>query len=212
MSSDHACPHLGLIRRPSFLTIHPCEDCFLAGLTSGRGKLREGVTWASSSERDPAPLASRPRYVDAYPKAGAPNPIVDLFVYDLGTRNSTRMDIRDGQPFTNDVVGHYAYRIEWSPDGRELTPHRTNRRQNALEFAACDPGTGACRVVVREEWPASWVANHPPRQFLADGRRFLWISERAGVRNLYLYDLREERPGPRRRETPAPLETKGLEA
>jgi dipeptidyl-peptidase 4 len=127
--------------------------------------------------------------VEAYPKAGAPNPVVDLFVYDLATRRSTRIDIRDGRPSTDHVVGHYVYRIEWSPDGSELTLHRTNRRQNVLEFAACDPGTGACRVVVREEWPASWVANHPPRQYLADGRRFLWISERTGWRNLYLYDL-----------------------
>jgi len=127
--------------------------------------------------------------VEAYPKAGAPNPIVDLFVYDLATRTSTRMDIRDGLPFTNDVVGHYVYRIEWSPDGQELTVHRTNRRQNTLEFAACHPGTGSCRVIVREEWPASWVANHPPRQYLADGQRFLWISERTGWRNLYLYRM-----------------------
>ncbi len=127
--------------------------------------------------------------VEAYPKAGASNPLVDLFVYDLGSQTSTRIDIRDGQPFTNEVVGHYVYRIEWSPDGTELTLQRTNRRQNTNEFAACDPSTGACRVIVREEWPASWVMNHPPRQYLEDGHRFLWISERNGFRNIYLYDL-----------------------
>jgi dipeptidyl-peptidase-4 len=127
--------------------------------------------------------------VEAYPKAGAPNPIVDLFVHDLTTRRSTRIDIRGGQPFTNDVVGHYVYRVEWSPDGSELTIHRTNRRQNILEFAACSPTSGSCRVIVREEWPASWVENHPPRQYLEDGQRFLWISERTGWRNIYLYDL-----------------------
>lgn len=127
--------------------------------------------------------------VEAYPKAGAPNPVVDLFVYDPETGESTKMDIRDGRPFTNDVVGHYTYRIGWSPDGEELTIHRTNRRQNILEFSACDPDTGACRVIVREKWPASWVMNHPPREYLSDGRRFLWISERTGFRNLYLYDL-----------------------
>ncbi len=51
------------------------------------------------------------------------------------------MDVRDGQPFTNDVVGHYVYRVEWSPDGNELTFQRTNRRQNINEFTACDPAT-----------------------------------------------------------------------
>lgn len=127
--------------------------------------------------------------VEAYPKAGAPNPIVDLYVYDLDTGKSVRLDVRDGKPFDNDVVGHYVYRIGWSPDGKEITLHRTNRRQNILEFAACSPTTGSCRVIVREEWPASWVENHPPLYYLKDGKRFLWISERTGWRNLYLYDL-----------------------
>ena len=130
--------------------------------------------------------------VEAYPKAGAPNPIVTLFVYDLGSGQSVEIDVRDGLPFTDDVVGHYVYRIEWTPDGSELTFQRTNRRQNINEFTACDPATGACRVIVREEWPDSWVMNHPPRLYLEDGQRFLWISERTGFRNIYLYDLQGE--------------------
>ncbi|MEQ1690442.1 MAG: DPP IV N-terminal domain-containing protein [Gemmatimonas sp.] len=128
--------------------------------------------------------------VEAYPKAGAPNPIVDLFVYDLATRQTTRIDVRNGQPFNNDVIGHYVYAVRWSPDGTMLTVNRTNRRQNVMEFTACDPSAGSCRVVVREEWPASWTENHPTIQYLADGQRFLWASERTGFRNFYLYDLK----------------------
>jgi dipeptidyl-peptidase-4 len=130
--------------------------------------------------------------VEAYPKAGAPNPVVDLFVYDVATGTSTRIDVRNGQPFTNDVVGHYVYRVEWTPDGTELSIHRTNRRQNILEYAACDPEGGTCRAIVREEWPDSWVRNSPPRRFLEDGKRFLWISERTGWSNIYLYDMSGE--------------------
>src|SRR5437867_3711673 len=37
--------------------------------------------------------------VEAYPKAGVPNPIVDLFIYDVGTKQSTKVDVRDGKPF-----------------------------------------------------------------------------------------------------------------
>lgn len=127
--------------------------------------------------------------VEAYPKAGAPNPIVDLYVYDLATKTTTRIDVRDGKPFTNDVVGHYVYKVAWSPDGSVLTFNRTNRRQNVMEFTACDPATGKCRVVVREEWPASWTDNHPTIQYLADKARFIWSSERTGFRQYYLYDL-----------------------
>jgi dipeptidyl-peptidase-4 len=127
--------------------------------------------------------------IEAYPKAGAPNPVVDLFVYDLATKNTVRIDIRDGKAFDNAVVGHYVYRISWSPGGAELLLNRANRRQNIMEFTACNPSTGKCRAIVREEWPASWTANSPTMQFLKDGNRFIWTSERTGWRNFYLCDL-----------------------
>lgn len=130
--------------------------------------------------------------IEAYPKAGVSNPVVDIFAYDLASGNTVRIDVRDGEAFTDDVVGHYAYNVSWTPDGSELLVNRTNRRQNILEIAACSPETGACRVVVRDEWPASWVRNRPTMQFLEDGERFIWESERTGWRNYYLYDLSGE--------------------
>jgi dipeptidyl-peptidase-4 len=127
--------------------------------------------------------------IEAYPKAGVDNPVVELFVYDLATKQRTRLDIRMGQPFRNDVVGYYAYHVSWTPDGSEVTLNRTNRRQNIMEFTACTPASGKCRVIVREEWLPSWTENTPAMQYLADGKRFIWTSERTGFRNLYLYDL-----------------------
>ncbi|MET0213707.1 MAG: DPP IV N-terminal domain-containing protein, partial [Vicinamibacterales bacterium] len=127
--------------------------------------------------------------VEAYPKAGAANPIVDLFVYDVAAKKSVKIDVRNGKPFDNSVVGHYVYRVAWSPDGRELLFNRTNRRQNLLEFVAADPDTGTTRVVVHEEWPTGWVDNRPPMHVLKDNQRFIWESERNGFANLYLYDL-----------------------
>lgn len=127
--------------------------------------------------------------VEAYPKAGVDNPVVELFVYDVTTNKSTRVDVRGGQPFENATVGHYVYRIAWSPDGSELLFNRTNRRQNILEFAAANPETGATRVIIREEWPTGWVENSPGITWLKDGKRFIWESERNGWNNLYLYDI-----------------------
>ncbi len=126
---------------------------------------------------------------EAYPKAGVNNPVVDVFIYDVATRRSIRVDVRDGKPFDNTVVGHYVYKVGWTPDGSELTFNRSNRRQNAVEFTACHPDTGKCRVIVKEEWPDSWVENSPPMRYLKDGKRFIWTSERTGFRNLYLYGL-----------------------
>jgi dipeptidyl-peptidase-4 len=127
--------------------------------------------------------------IEAYPKAGAPNPIVDLFVFDLESKKTTQIDIRDGKPFENDNIGHYVYRVGWSPDGKEIHFNRTNRLQKVMEFVAANPDTGKVRVIVREEWAPSWVSNAPAMRYLKDNHRFLWISERNGYKNIYLYDL-----------------------
>jgi dipeptidyl-peptidase-4 len=126
---------------------------------------------------------------EPYPKAGAPNPVVELFVYEVASKKTTKVDIRDGKAFTDDVVGHYAYTVGWSPDGKELLLNRTNRRQNVMEFVAADPSTGKVRVIVHEEWLPSWVENSPPVRYLKDNTRFVWVSERTGWKNFYLYDL-----------------------
>ena len=127
--------------------------------------------------------------IEGYPKAGTQNPIVDLFIYDVAAGTTTRIDARDGKPLTDDVVGHYVYGISWTKDGSELLIHRANRRQNIMEFAACAPSTGACRVVVHEEWLPSWTENTPSIRWLDDGKRFIWESERTGFQNYYLYDI-----------------------
>jgi dipeptidyl-peptidase-4 len=127
--------------------------------------------------------------IEAYPKAGAPNPIPEVFVYDISAGASKKLDVRDGRPWGNDVVGHYVYAMRWSPDGTELMMNRTNRRQQVLEFVACSPATAKCRVIIREEWLTGWVDNRPGMTMLKDNKRFLWQSDRNGFNNYYLYDL-----------------------
>jgi dipeptidyl-peptidase 4 len=127
--------------------------------------------------------------VEAYPKPGKPNPIVDLLVYDVVAKKTVTIDVRDGKPFDNTNIGHYVYNVSWSPDGHEILLNRTNRRQNVLEFAACSPETGTCRAIVHEEWPTGWIENRPEMRFLKDHVRFIWESQRNGWKNFYLYDL-----------------------
>ena len=126
--------------------------------------------------------------VEAYPKAGAANPKVSLFVYDIATGSAQRILVDWKEP----DVAHYVYDVRWSPDGKELWFNRTNRKQNVMEFCAADPRSGACRVIIREEWPQSWTDNHPDIRLLEpeEGKpqRFLWASERNGFRNYYLYE------------------------
>ena len=45
-----------------------------------------------------------------------------------------KIDIRNGKPFSDDVVGgHYAYDVRSWPNGAELFLNRTNRRQQIME-------------------------------------------------------------------------------
>jgi dipeptidyl-peptidase-4 len=128
--------------------------------------------------------------VEAYPKPGTDNPVADILVYDIASGKNVTLDIRDGKPFAqNDVVGHYAYNVRWSPDGAEVLINRSNRKQNTMELIACNPATTRCRVIVHEEWRTGWVDNRPQMRYLDDNSRFIWESERNGWSNYYLYDL-----------------------
>ncbi|MFI5385646.1 MAG: DPP IV N-terminal domain-containing protein [Fimbriimonadales bacterium] len=121
---------------------------------------------------------------EAYPKAGAPNPDVDIYIYDLETKKSTQADVR----FGDSSLGHYIYEVRWSNDGKELWFNRTNRRQNILEWCGCDPATGSCHTIYREGNPTGWVDNHLDITWLEGNKQFLMISEKNGFRNLYLHN------------------------
>ncbi|HMS56345.1 MAG TPA: prolyl oligopeptidase family serine peptidase, partial [Fimbriimonadaceae bacterium] len=114
-----------------------------------------------------------------------PNPKVALFIVDMNTKSRIQVDAEFGDP----SLGHYVFEVRWSPSGDELLFHRTNRKQNFMEFCAANPSTGKSRVIIREEWLPSWTENSPPIQWFEDKKRFLWTSERNGFRNLYLGNI-----------------------
>lgn len=122
---------------------------------------------------------------EPYPKAGTPNPKVALFLVNLVTRQKVQVDAEFGDA----SLGHYVYEVRWSPSGDELLYHRTNRKQNIMEFCAANPSTGKSRVIVREEWLPSWTENAPFIHWFEDKKRFLWASERSGFRNFYLGNI-----------------------
>ena len=111
--------------------------------------------------------------IEAYPKAGQPNPIADIFIYDVATKKITTSRRPRRQ-----AVRRRRHRPLCLPGDldegfrKELLFNRTNRRQNILEFTAADPATGKCRIILREEWPTGWVDNSPDID-LARGREAL---------------------------------------
>lgn len=125
---------------------------------------------------------------ERYPKPGDPNPIAQLCLLDVDAFCADK----DADPakFVRQIdVGledQYIYGVEYSPSGKELLFHRLNRRHDVLEWCAADATTGAVRVVVREQQP-HWNHHLPEMRFLADGRRFIWSTERSGYKQ---YELR----------------------
>ena len=105
-------------------------------------------------------------------------------------RTSTKIDVRDGKPFNNDVVGHYVYNVRWSPDGTELLMNRTNRRQQIMEFVACTPATGEVPRR-RARGVADGLGGQPPADALARATTSASSGSRSATagRNYYLYDL-----------------------
>jgi dipeptidyl-peptidase 4 len=117
--------------------------------------------------------------IESYPKPGDPNPIAHLWLYDIETDERVRVDV-------GEETDQYIYNVRFSPDGGDLIFSRTNRQQNALEIVAADAETVESRIVVAET-QETWQHNRPEMRFLADGRRFIWETEKTGWKH---YELR----------------------
>ncbi len=116
-----------------------------------------------------------------YPKAGDNNPIVRVGVVPVTGGKTHWMD-------TGRDTNVYIARVAWLRDSKRLAIQRLNRLQNRLELLVADTDNGNAQIILSEE-DKFWVNLHDDLYFFADGRRFLWSSERDGFRHLYLYDL-----------------------
>jgi dipeptidyl-peptidase-4 len=117
-----------------------------------------------------------------YPKAGDPNPVAGLEVFELATGRRVKVDVGPERE-------QYVYGVQWSPKGDALLWFRAPRRQDRVDLMATDPASGTSRVLITERQD-TWQENSPTVRFLADGSRFLWESESNGFPNLELWDLR----------------------
>lgn len=117
---------------------------------------------------------------EGYIKAGAPNPIVWLEIYDTEAKTRTPVDVGQKE------ADQYIYEMRFTPDGKELLFNRTDRHHQKLEVVALDPVTAKLRIVVTETQD-SWQENAPAMEFLEDGKRFVWETEKTMWRQ---YELR----------------------
>lgn len=120
-------------------------------------------------------------YPEYYAKAGANNPVAELFVYDLESKTTTRVDIGG----TGD---EYIYGIRVSPLGDVMLLNWTDRLQQNLKVMTIDLETGKCTPII-EETQSTWQTNSPRMAFLKDKQRFLWPTDKSGFTHYEMRDL-----------------------
>lgn len=114
-----------------------------------------------------------------YPFAGTPNARVTLEIHALAGGTPVQVDLGPD----SDI---YLARVTWLNPG-QLIVQRQARDQKRLDLLLVEAATGASRVLFSET-SDSWVNLHDSLKPLADGKRFLWASERTGQRHIWLWD------------------------
>jgi len=128
--------------------------------------------------------SSRDAYTSAdvfrYPKAGATNPTIKLFVRDIGNNGSTNVELL---PPTNHNLGddYLIGGVKFS-DENSLLVVWTNRVQNESVIASCDVSSGGggkpfCSINLQDNEPNGWSWVMPTKSlFLAqDGSRYFLV-------------------------------------
>jgi len=118
-----------------------------------------------------------------YPKAGDPNSLVSVWVADLTTGKKVQVE-------TGTETDIYLPRIHWTKNPNLLAIRRLNRLQNRMDLLHADAATGRTTVGLTEESPTYVDLDATDDlTYLADGKSFIYSSERTGFKHLYLYDL-----------------------
>ncbi len=115
-----------------------------------------------------------------YPKAGEANARVTLHVVDVA--GTARVPLAVGPD-----TGQYVTRLEWLSND-SIAVQRLPRRQDRLDLLLVSARTGTGRTVLTDTDSAYVNAEGEPVTWLADGRRFLFRSDRSGFQSWWLFD------------------------
>ena len=126
-----------------------------------------------------------------YPKAGMPNSEVKIGVVDVGTRQTTWVDLGGDKDI-------YVAAMDFAGSSNEIWLTRLNRHQDRLDLLLADAQRGASRVIMTDR-DSAWVDANQPR-WINGGKQFLFVSERDGYDQVYLFNrdgslLRRVTPG-----------------
>lgn len=124
-------------------------------------------------------------YTYKYPKAGEPNSVVQIKVYEVNTARTVTANI-------GTETDQYIPRIKWTKDASKLCVYRLNRLQNKLDLLLADASSGKSDVIYTEENPY-YVEIDDNLAFLPDNRSLILNSERSGYNHLYRWDWKSKK-------------------
>ncbi|MGE0088593.1 MAG: S9 family peptidase [Bacteroidales bacterium] len=122
-------------------------------------------------------------YTFKYPKAGETNSTVSIHVFDLTSKNTTKMDVG---PETD----QYIARITWTTNPNQLSMLRLNRLQNKIDILVADATNGKASTLYTET--NKYYIEEPTDNYLTftpDGKNFIITSEQDGYKHIYLYGM-----------------------
>lgn len=118
-----------------------------------------------------------------YPMAGQKSEQAKIGIFNLKTQKTSYLDID-----TSDE--HYLTNLSWTPDEKFILLAEINREQNHYDLNLYDVQTGKKVRTIFSESNSKWVEPEHSAYFLPKKNdEFLWISEKDGFANVYLYNL-----------------------
>lgn len=113
-----------------------------------------------------------------YPKAGETNATVTLHVYDVASRQTADINLKE-------YNSYYLPRLKWTNDASVLSMQLTNRHQNKLDLVFYDTKSNKTNLIL-EDTDDAYVDVTDNLTFLNDNS-FIWTSEKDGWNHIYHY-------------------------
>lgn len=117
-----------------------------------------------------------------YPMAGQGSERAKVGVFRQGMEAPVYLDT-DG-----DEADQYLTNLSWSPDGTKIILAILNRAQNHFDVVLFDAVSGDKIKTLFSEDDEQWAEPEHPAYWISN-EQFVWMSERSGFMNLYLYNI-----------------------
>lgn len=121
------------------------------------------------------------KYTYKYPKAGMNNSIVNVFIYNVESKKTKKVQLSN-----NDE--DYIPRIKWTQNPKQLCITILNRHQNELQLKLVNPENDEVKPLMNET-NEKYLEITDNLFFLKNTNGYIWTSEKDGFNHIYLYGL-----------------------